>query len=290
MKNQTSSSKPLPLSELSFEALAALESLGKYDGPDRIISAQEMEALCSVKNEKLQTFKTGFPRLDLLTGGIQTGELIAIGGPTKNGKSLTAQTMTKNLSDSGVAVLWFSFELPIPQFISVFEGRSVFFLPLKLTHGNLAWLRERIIEAKMKNDCRVVFIDNLHHIIDFERMRNIGLEIGQVIRFVKRLAVELNVCIIILCHSKKPEFTGKNTQEVSEWDLRDSSFIPQESDATIMIQRKIDKETGRTLNEAIIKVCLHRRTGKMGEKVHVRKVGYFLEEDRKYYGEFDLRG
>lgn len=227
------------------------------------------------------SFATGLSRIDQAIGNLQTGELITIGGPTKNGKTLLAQTWTINLAAAGVHCLWFSFEVPERQFLQQMPESCEFYLPNELKFSNKNWLRDRILEGKLKFNTRVVFIDNLHHLVDFQMLRNISLDIGVVIRDLKRMAVELNAVVIILCHSKKSDNADGNPKEVSEWDLRDSSFIPQESDATIMVQRKCREKIYSA--QAIVKICLHRRTGAMGQIVHVIKVGQLLEEDEAFY-------
>lgn len=289
---KTMNKKLTPISSLKTEELIKLEAdLANYTGDDMVVSSDEMRALYANKRA-LPFFATGISGLDKAMGCIQAGELIALGGPTKHGKTLLSQTITRNMAEAGVACLWFTFEVPAAQFLEQTTGAKVFYLPKKLETGNLEWLRQRIFEAKTKYDAKVVFVDNLHHLIDFTEVRNVSLDIGSAIRELKRMAIELNVAILILCHSRKPENSKDGApQEVSEWDLRDSSFIPQECDSTIMIQRKakvMRDQNGNAIgylrpitfgDEAIVKVCLHRRTGAMGRIIHVVKVGQFLEED-----------
>jgi len=273
----------IPISSLEASEVAAKEqSLFYYDGPDKIVSSDDMRE--QLKNQKKATHSmpTGLARLDVAIGAIQSGELIAIGGPTKNGKTLLAQTITYNLSAQGVGCLWFTFEVPAMQFLEQLPNCGKFFMPQKLYGGNMDWLRDRIMEGKLKYKSHIVFVDNLHHLLDFTSVRNVSLDMGVIIRQLKRMALDLNVAIVVLCHSKKPQMVKGVIQEVSEWDLRDSSFIPQEADSTIMVQRKMT-ERGEFSNQAIVKVCLHRRTGTMGRKIHVIKTGNMIEEDVTFY-------
>jgi len=284
--------KETQISTLSAESLISEEILLEgYDGEYCVLSSDDIRKIIEKEEKITHNFNIGLSRVNDAIGGFETGELIAVGGPTKNGKTLFAQTLTVNLQSAGVNCLWFTFEVPVRQFLAQMPKSTVFFLPKKLQQGKLDWLRDRIWEGKIKHNSQVVFIDNLHHLIDFSTVKNVSLDMGVVIRFLKRLAVELNVVIVILCHSKKP--ASNEVQEVSEWDLRDSSFIPQEADSTIMVQRKKNPDViieGRKMpkteeysNKAIIKVCLHRRTGTMGKVIHVAKVGNLLEEDITKY-------
>lgn len=276
-----------PISALPAEEFYALEQeLRTYKGQGQIVSASSLHAKFKAEPRTAHSFATGLSRLDTAIGNLETGELVAIGGPTKNGKTTLAQTWTVHLSKAKVGCLWFTFEVPPRQFLQQLTPEGFdFFMPDTLKCSDKLWLRNRIIEGKLKFNTRVVFIDNLHHLVDFQSLRNVSLDMGIIVRDLKRMAVELNVCIVMLCHSKKGE-VAKDGQpkEVSEWDLRDSSFIPQESDTTIMVQRKT-LDTGAVGTQAIVKVCLHRRTGTMGKKIHVIKAGSMIEEDEMYYAE-----
>lgn len=277
----------IPISSLEADEIIALEQrLEKYDGADRVVSSDTLRAELAARKSTAYSYSTGLPALDRVIGNVESGELIAIGGPTKNGKTLLAQTMTVNMSSNGVGCLWFTFEVPAFQFLAQMPDVASFFMPRELKQSSLVWLRDRILEGKLKNNTRVVFVDNLHHLLDFTTVRNVSLDLGVIIRALKRMAIDLNVAIFVLCHSKKPDIGSDGIpREVSEWDLRDSSFIPQECDSTIMVQRMFDKETFEAHkilkfgNKTKVKVCLHRRTGAMGEYIQLRKVGSVLEED-----------
>lgn len=278
--------KIIPISGLEADEIIEINKrLIKYDGHDRVVSSDEIRKDFKSKPQ-IKSFPTGIDRLDKSIGNIEAGELIAIGGATKNGKTLLAQTITANMARNGISVLWFTFEVPAVQFLSQMPDNFSFFMPRELKQASLVWLRDRIIESKLKNDTRIVFVDNLHHLVDFASVRNVSLDLGIVIRTLKRMAIDLNVAIVILCHSKKQEVNSNGERkEPTEWDLRDSSFIPQECDSTIMIQRcKLENSPMFGL-KALIKVCLHRRTGAMGDVIHLIKTGSFFEEDVKHYSE-----
>lgn len=265
------------------ESIAEREArLAAYNGPDAVITAAEMRDRVAKMPKIANSFSTGLYRLDEAVGEIQTGELIALGGMTKHGKTLLAQTITINLAKAGVPCLWFTFEVPVPQFLSQIPPDVHFYLPAKLDPYRLEWFEERVMESHLKYGTRVVFADNLHHLFDFALSRNPSIDIGIIIRALKRMAVNLNVVVFILCHSKKPG-DSKIVTDPSEWDLRDSSFIPQESDSTWMIQRKQEKETKEFTNRCFLKICNHRRTGTMSRKIHLIKTGQMLEEDVTHY-------
>lgn len=166
--------------------------------------------------------------------------------------------------------LWFSYELSSGEFINRFPGElPVFVMPAKMKANTLEWVRHRILEGLAKYGVKMVFIDHLHYLFDLARMRNTSIEIGQVIRTLKMLAVELNITIFLMCHMAKLD----PYQEPSDDNIRDSSFVSQESDAGIMVWRNVQSD-----NEAWLKVCFHRRTGVMDKKVGLVKVDGLLME------------
>jgi len=254
--------KPKATSELLVE-------LSEYAGTDKIVTSYDMKSIIN-QQPKVIPVMSRLPQLDKCTDGFIPGELIAISGTRKAGKTLFAQTLTTNFAKQEILSLWFSFELPAREFINRFPGElPVFVMPSKLKANSLDWLRERIIEGLAKFGIKMVFIDHLHFLFDLAKMRNTSIEIGQVIRTLKTLAIELNITIFLMCHMQKLD----PYQEPSDDNIRDSSFVSQESDAGIMIWRDV-----KTENEAWVKVCFHRRTGVLEKKIRYLKVNGLLQE------------
>jgi predicted ATP-dependent serine protease len=239
--------------------------LKQYQGEDKIITSYEMQEI--VKNQKhLFKVKSKIPALDRLIDGFVPGELIVISGLTKNGKSLFSQTLTKNFHDQQVFSLWFSFELPPQRFLSCFDDLPLIYMPKILKAANLDWLEQRILESLQKYRTRIVFADHVHYLLDLARTRNPSIDIGALVRRLKLLAIRENLIIFLMCH------TNKSKEGFGE--IRDSSFIEQESDAAFMIKRFPDIAD----NVACLQVNQHRRTGVMKKKVWLEKINGFLVE------------
>lgn len=246
-----------------------LIELNEYQGGDKVITSYDMKAIIE-QQPKSSPVMSRLPMLDKHTGGFLPGELIAISGPRKAGKTLFAQTLTANFAKQDIMSLWFSYELSSREFINRFPGElPVFVMTAKMKANSLEWVRHRILEGLAKYGIRMVFIDHLHYLFDLARMRNTSIEIGQVIRTLKTLAIELNITIFLMCHMAKLD----PYQEPSDDNIRDSSFVSQESDAGIMIWRNVQSD-----NEAWLKVCFHRRTGILEKKIRYLKVNGLLQE------------
>lgn len=241
-----------------------------YDGDDRVISSHEMGLLLSAQKTARVSVKSLLPTLDAYIEDFRGGEVIAISGPTKNGKTLLAQSLTANFEKQGQPSLWFSFEVPARQFLSQFPELPFLYLPAKLKPHALDWLEDRIVESFEKYRTRIVFIDHLHYLLDMARMKSPSIEIGTVIRSLKGIAVNREMLIFLLCH------TTKNTRDgsLSYESIRDSSFVSQESDSVFMVKRTPDDGE----NTARLRVEFHRRTGIMEKIVYLVKVGGLLRE------------
>ena len=266
--------------------------LTNYEGEDRVISS--VEYLDELSKEKTTTgvFKasSGIKKLDNLIDGFEEGELITISGPTKQGKTSFAHMLTKNFEDQGIYSLWFSFEVTGPQLFEKFAKAELFYLPRRLKHKNLNWLRDRVDEALLKAkakspqvNIKCIFIDHLHYIVDMAKSNNMSIEVGNVIRDLKNMARDLGVVVFLMAHTTKTKYDEMPTEN----DLRDSSFISQESDKTLMVwrERKKDKKTkeyefsGKTR----IIVSNDRQTGTFGKWIALDFIDGGLVEEKSDY-------
>jgi len=260
----------MPEKEIKIKAteehLKMLEEkrLESYAGDDRIISSDEMKEIIS-KLTPPKAFHSNLRDFDRLTEGFQTGELIVVTGYTGYGKTSFCQTLTANLSDQGNKSLWFSFEVsPSHFFAKLPDNTKAFYMPLSMTGHALPWIRERIIEAKLKYGVSIAFIDHLHFVLDISS-NNPSMEIGSIMRQFKRMAIDLNVVIFMISHTKQPS----EDRAPCLADLRDSSFIGQESDAVFAVHRMMTEGTRDYNDESIIKILKHRRTGQINKKVRM---------------------
>ena len=246
------------------------KTLESYEGPDRIVTSFELKATLEKKKDSFINVRSMITSLDAATNGFQAGELIGISGPTKNGKTLLAQSLTINFAKQQSFSLWFSFEVPARQFLSQFRELPLIYLPTKLKSHAMTWIEERIQESFLKYHTRIIFIDHLHYLVDLARLKNPSIEIGQVIRRLKTLAVNEGFIIFLLCHTTK----GKSDADLSYENIRDSSFVSQESDSVFMIKRT-PADGGNT---ARLRVEFHRRTGVMEKVIDLVKVNGYLQE------------
>jgi len=238
-----------------------------YAGPDQVVTSFELDDILKQSGEQELCVKSKMPTLDRLLEGFESGELIAISGPRKSGKTLFAQSLTVNFLPT--KSLWFSYELTLKQFLRTFPELPLFISPLKLRAYSLPWVKEKILEALVKHGIGVVFLDHLHFLFDLVKVKNTSLEIGQVVRFLKSIAIDYNLIIFLLCHMRKITFD----KEPHDSDVRDSSLVSSESDTGIILWRLVDTE-----NQAMLKVAYSRRTGVLDKTFKIAKIDGLLRE------------
>ena len=238
----------------------------------RIVSSQEYYDNLKDKTTGVRVVKTGFSSLDNHIGGIYGGEVTVITGPTKNGKTLLAATITDNLAKKGENCLWFPYEVSGLRFLKVFDTPlPKFYLPEVLRGKSLAWILDRIRDAKKEREITAVFIDHLHYLVDFAMMNNTSLEIGAIMRRLHEISEEEDVHIFLIAHMRKVN----DDRDPRAGDVRDSSFIEQESDNCLAICRGTKPETKHGNRIWIIH---NRRLGVRDEWFDVEKVGPYLRE------------
>jgi len=236
-------------------------------GTDEIISSWEFQE--RHKDYKPLKFDCGFTRLNDLVEGFEVGELIVLSGITKHGKTTLFQALTESFERKEVYSLWFSYEVAARNLIKRFRNLPLFYLPETLKDKSLDYIKRKIKEAKDKYNIKMVFIDHLHYLLDLGRTKNPSLEIGTIIRGLKRMAVELEIVIFLAAHTTKLKTDKAPTAE----DIRDSSFVSQESDCVMLLWRSKKDDSISNL-----KVEFHRRIGLLGKIVKLKYVdGEFRE-------------
>ena len=262
------------------------KKLSEYQGEDKIVSSEE---LAQKENQiPLKSFKTSIPSIDRLLNGIEPGELIITTGPTGGGKTTLLMSITQNMANNGINSVWFTMEVPPRQFLNKIQHQGKmphFYLPSKNTENNIQWLMERIIEAKLKYNTEIVFIDHLHQVFSTEKMKNLSLEIGDVVAQIKKLAMDYGLVIFLIAHNKDRE----DNKEPQMQDIRDSGMISRLADAVMGVWRvkngsDITRNRVDDLSEndtwAKVRIWKNRREGKMGS--------FFMNHQNHFLIEFEL--
>ncbi len=225
---------------------------------------------------------SGFKDIDVLVdGGWEGGEVVVLSAPEKSGKTTFAQTLMINQAFSKIPVLFFTLEMgwkPITkkfmkmdwEFLTMEAPSDVpIYYPIDTRAVSIDWVRSQVMFAKKNLGVKMVYIDHLHDLFslsDTSSKINVSLFLGDIIKKLQDIAEEADVTIFLIAHMTKTDphiMPDKNS-------IRDSSFITQGSDFTLLLWREAEKRgknedvladsniyTGRT----ILSMELNRRTG-----------------------------
>ena len=247
------------------------KELAEYQGNDRVVSFADMQKELKKKPKGFMVHSY-FQHFESLIDGFTEGEVILVAGKSKMGKTTLLQTFTSHFAEQGEKILWFTYEVPIKQFLESFSELPEGYTPMQLKSADVWWLEKKIYESKIKFNTRLVMIDHMHYLIDISRIRQPSLEIGAIYRKLKRMAIKYHLIIFIISHLRKIE---KGAEPYMD-DVRDTGLSTGETDTIILVWRVTDKD-GEIGNNAMLKATT-RRTGVMEKKVELIKRGEYLEE------------
>ncbi len=213
-----------------------------YKGDDRVVNYIDIYEREKNRPE-LVYIKTGYPLLDqYLGGGLREGELILVSGFSSNGKTSFCFDMTRNMKDKNV--FWLPFEESAEEFARkqlIWKQEPIhFFTPNVIANESIDWIEERILEAVLKYNSKVVFIDNLHFITMTEDSQKQWGITGVLCKNLKTIADKMGVAIILIAHLRKSK-EGMHKIPTYE-DISGSSDAVKIANKVIAVWRESKKE------------------------------------------------
>ena len=267
----------------------------------------------------LRGIKTGFPKLDYITAGLQRGDLIIVGARPAMGKTTFAQNLTINVAtyNRGAGVLFFSTEMASAEIIDRMISQVSGIDNRKIRTGNLSDSDFSKISDTLSNMNELpIFIDDtsalnilelrnrarraIHShkeigviVIDYLQLMqgtnryagNRVQEVTEISRGLKTLARELNVSVVALAQLSR-NVTGRENPRPVLSDLRESGSIEQDADIVMFLHRpdyyheNDDDYEPTNTTELIIAKHRHGATGKLDLYFH-KEINLFtpLDED-----------
>ena len=230
--------------------------------------------------------------------GWHGGDLIIIAGETSMGKSTLATTIAYNTAVEGIPSAYYSMEMSAKQLTARIIARRVQVSSSTTLYGKLSDDEyNRVYDGSLtmkdlpiyfdedsktsftkicgsirrmvkKYRVRIVFIDYLQ-ILANGRGDNREQLIGDMARDLKRLAVEMDICIVALSQLAR----DRNAKEPSMSRMRGSGQIEEACDMAVLIHRPNPRN-----DEAKIYIAKGRNIGMATEKVRFNSnLSYFCD-------------
>ncbi|WP_163971074.1 replicative DNA helicase [Oceanobacillus halotolerans] len=244
--------------------------------------------------EGVTGFLTTYEELDAMTGGLQRGELIIVAARPSVGKTAFALNLAAGHCKNGGRSVVFSLEMATKQLlqrlisaeglinsqkwrnmtfsttdysnamhaIGEISGWGLTFFDQKRTIMEIrAAIRKMVHEHPGEN--HVAIIDYLQLISPAMRRDRRDLEIGEITRELKLLAIELNIPIILLSQLSRGVETRHDKRPMMS-DLRDSGNIEQDADVISFLYRDDYYKRGSQAGETMEVIIGKQRNGPTG--------------------------
>lgn len=216
---------------------------------------------------KILGVPTGFSRLDNLLTGLHGGELVLIGARPSMGKTSFAINIATNAAQKGKSVAVFSLEMPKEQIamrslcsdarVNMQRARSGSLRPedwMRLAKALVPMASMRMFiddtsslsPSQLRSRCRrlmmdkgldLIVVDYLQLMSADGRVENRQLEVSEISRKLKGIALELKIPLIACA-----QLSRANVQRASKRpmlsDLRDSGSIEQDADVVMFLHRE----------------------------------------------------
>ena len=237
-----------------------------------------------LSGNKIVGLDTGFARLNAISNGWHSPDLVIISARPATGKTAFALNLAVNLAKQNIPVAFFSLEMSTEQLAmrvissmtgiysnyltkaEIHEGNwktllsTDFNLPLYVDDTaslNLLDFKEKARKAKKKWGIKAVFVDYLQ-LMSVYGKGNREQEISTISRTLKAMAKELDVPIIALAQLSRD--VEKRNGEPRLSDLRESGAIEQDADIVIALHN----EEPESDNPLIKVLYLKHRNGEVG--------------------------
>ncbi|RDU73459.1 replicative DNA helicase [Helicobacter aurati] len=243
---------------------------------------------------------TGFSRLNSLTTGFNTGELIIIGARPGIGKTALILSMTLKIISSGKGVAIFSLEMPAEQLmLRMFAAKGR--IPLQnMRSGSLSdaeWSKLSVVaqdlcekrnlyiddgsvltltslQTKLRklfakdSSVSIIMIDYLQLMNQTTMGNNDRYKIvSEISRGLKLLARELNVPIIALSQLNRSPENREDKKPIMS-DLRESGSIEQDADIILFLYREAHYKERESKNNK--KTALKKK--QQGENIEIPEI------------------
>lgn len=261
--------------------------------PDNLMAGADLKARVKTVKRDVVAFPWGYQSLDEKTRGIRKREVTVLVAGAKAGKSTVVREVQYRMARDGEAFAAFMLEesvedtalalvsihmqrrlhledpavLDSPEFDRAYDESAG--LPHVHLYDNRGALDLDILETKIRHAVRSlgvgwVFLDNITSMMAGSETEDERRAIDAVMMRMAKVAIELNVGVVIVCHLRRPEGERgyENGKEVTANALRGSGGILAFSNTVVAFERNQQHETKSNLIKVRVLAC--RFTGETG--------------------------
>lgn len=283
------------------------------DWKDMIDVAMELhQHMDNVKDKELIGVPTGFRKVDYITGGMCSGQLIVIAARPSVGKSALLNALVINAAKENFKVGIISLEMPNVQvgarmaamvseveFYKIFRNkiydekeRDIVYshieklsnLPIKIsdkTGVNISDIKAKVAQLVRKQQLDILFIDYLQ-LVDTEsgNKYNREQEVAKMSRGLKLIAMEYKIPVVVLAQLNRE---AEKDKKPKLHHLRESGAIEQDADMVMLLHRDwkigiLQNEQGESTEYEADLILAKTRNGETPEI----KIG-FIPSQMKFY-------
>ena len=274
---------------------------------------KEIEEM-SESGEEFTGIPSGFTKLDRLTSGWQSSDLIIVAARPSMGKTAFTLNMARNAAVLNTPVAFFSLEMSATQLATRLISSEAELSQMDMKAGklekhqiqqiitkseilqkapiyiddtpaiNIFQLRAKCRRMKRKHDIQMVIIDYLQLMSGMgssNRSMNREQEISRISRSLKTLAKELDIPVIALSQLSR-EVERRQVKRPMLSDLRESGAIEQDADQVIFLYRPEyygqDKDEEGNSTQGLCEILIEKNRNGATGRVNLR----FIKEYAKF--------
>jgi len=231
---------------------------------------------------KLVGLSSGIEVVDDMTMGLAPGELTIVAGPTSAFKTGLCLNMAANIAQQGRGVGFITLEMTKPEIgarlrkIMDDSSYTQFIMVNEADEMGPEDVEPFVQSAIDMAGIDILFVDHLHYFA--RNLENQATELGMITQEFKKIAIRYNIPVVLISHTRKTDNDGKE-REATMNDLRGSSFIAQDADIVLMVN-KVRGEGGTFMSDRTA-ITLNKNRNRYGVPImtswHMRRNGLRID-------------